>query len=260
MINVENEQLAKDALDFYSHSIVLIQHYLLICQYISEDRSNYLQSVFADMSFISVDSLSLSYRYKEHLTRKMTSSSILASYIDESTRKFYILTLHNYGKSETRHIDTMVNYLIQDEKKRLQLSTYIRYLFKIYQDDGLIGLNTQRETLPEQQKPRWIIPQVAQETLSIRSEDEDNDTSNEPVSIPAEMLEQLLNEPVLTLPNRNLNSTTDPCQPKTLTCFPAKPSSRNISEPSNPDSPSIDTRCDIDKASQVNFLKPSKHE
>ncbi|CAF3049743.1 unnamed protein product, partial [Rotaria sp. Silwood2] len=223
VIDVENEQSAKEILDFYSHSIDLIQHYLLTNQYMSENRSNHFQSIFSQMSFISVDLICLLYRYKESIIRKSSSSSVLDSYIDELARKFYIL--HKYEKSENRYIGTMVNYLVQDETNRLKLSKYIQNLFKIYQDNGLDGLNTQRENFSEQQLSKWIIPQITKDEPIVQTNDQNEDevNSNESIVVSSEMLKNLLNESAWTLPNANLNVPRDPNQSKTLTCFPAKP-------------------------------------
>ncbi|CAF4848454.1 unnamed protein product [Rotaria sp. Silwood1] len=249
VIDVENEQSAKELLDFYSHSIDLIQHYLFTNQYISENRSNHLQSILSQMSFISVESIRLSYRHKENITRTSPLSSVLDSYIDESTRKFYIL--HKYEKSENRHIDTMVNYLIQDETNRLKLSKYIQNLFKIYQDNGLDGLNKQRENLPEQQLSKWIIPQIIKEEPIALTEDEDEVNSNESIIIPSEMLENLLNEPAWKLPNANPNVPRDPNQSKMLTCFPAKPGSGVVTETSNTNTQLTDASDNVNRTHQI---------
>jgi hypothetical protein len=169
VISVENEQQSEGLLDFYSNSIDLIQYFLLNNRYISETRLNYLQTIFSEMEFISVDSICLSHRYKENILRKLPSSSVLDSYIDESTRKFYILK--KYEKSESRSIYTMVNYLIQDQHNRLKLSDHIQHLLKTYQDEGLDGLNKRRENLPEQQLPKWIIPRIVKKESIVSSSD-----------------------------------------------------------------------------------------
>lgn len=199
------------------------------------------------MKFISVDSICLSYRYKENLTRNLASSFVLDSYIDESTRKFYILKKHE--NSESRYIQTMVNYLLHDQDNRLKLSYHIQNLLKIYQDDGLDGLNKKRENLPEQQLPKWVIPRVIKKELIVSSLDEDQDeVCNEPVSIPKELLEEMLNEPDWRLLKQNINRPVDPNQPKVLTCFPTK-SGSGISTESSP----ISTHKDI------NSVVPTEH-
>jgi hypothetical protein len=224
LVDVDNEQPAIELIDFYSQSIDLIQHFLLIHEFLSETRSCHLQLVFSNMDFISVDSIRLSYRYQENIVRKMSSSLLLDSYIDESTRKFYIL--RKYEKYDSRHIDTMVNYMIADESARLKVSQYIRNLFKIYQDEGLQGLTKQRQDLSEQKVPKWVIPQIAKKesipSSSSEEEDEDDTVSNEPITIPPEMLEAMKNEPGWQLPKSNINIMTDPNQSTSLTCYPPK--------------------------------------
>ncbi len=234
VIDVENEQQSEGILEFYSNSIDFIQYFLLTNRYISETQSNHLQTIFSEMTFVSVDSIYLSYRYKENVRRKLASSSLLDSYIDESTRKFYILK--KYEKSESRFIYTMVNYLVQDEANRLKLSHYIQTLLRIYQDEGLDGLNKRRENLPEQQLPKWIIPRVIKKEPSVSSSDEDEDedeVTNDSVSIPKELLEEIINEPDRRLLKQNANMPVDPNQPKTLTCFPTKPGPEIHTETSN---------------------------
>ena len=222
MVDVDNEQSAIELRDFYSHSIDLIQYFLLSNAFLSETRSDHLQSIFSEMNFVSVECIRLSYRFRENIVRKAPSSTNLDSYIDESTRKFYIL--QKYEKSEIRHIDTMVNYLTTDESARLKLSQYIRYLFKIYQDEGLQGLTKQHDGLSGQKVSKWVIPQIIKKEptppSSSDEEEEEDVVNNEPIDIPREMLEELINEPGWQMPKPNPNFITDPNQPDILKCYP----------------------------------------
>jgi hypothetical protein len=215
LVDIDNAQPAMELLDFYSYSIELIQQFLLLNKFITETRSSHLQSVFSDMEFVSVDRIRLSYQYREK--RKASSSSVLDSYIEESTRKFYVLQ-----KYETRHIDTMVNYLTVDESARLKLSQYIRSLFKTYQDEGIQGLIKLQQDTPEQRISKWIIPKVIKKESSPSSteeNEEENKLNDEPIIIPLEMLEAMKNEPGWQ-PKPSRNVTIDPDQPKPLLSFP----------------------------------------
>lgn len=235
VVDVGNAQPSTELLNFYSHSIDLIQHFLLIHGLLSETRSSHLQIVFSQMKFVTVDYIRLSYQYREHTRNNTSSSSTLDSYLDESIREFYIL--QKYEKSENRHIYTMVKYLVSDESARLTLSRHIQTLFKIYQDKGFEGLLTMQQDLPEQKVVKWFIPQVKKQdpdSLSTEeNEEEETLEDNELPEIPAELLEKIQNEPAWQLPKRNVNMTTDPNQPKLLTSFPARAgaSESSTSEP-----------------------------
>jgi hypothetical protein len=217
LVDVENEQPATELFEFYSHSIDLIQHVLILNGFLSETRSSHLQSIFSEMNFVSVDCIRLSYQYGENVIRKASSSSIQDSYIDESTRKFYIL--QKYEKNDSRHIDTMVNYLIQDAATRMKLTQFIRHFYKIYQKEGVEGLIKQREGIPGQQVSKWIIPRIIKKESnpSIEEEEEVNDDA---IVIPPEMLEEMKNEPSWQSKKPMNNTMPDPNQPKSLTCYP----------------------------------------
>ena len=231
IVDVDNAQPATELLPFYSHSIELVQHFLLQNKLLTESRSTHLQSVFAEMEFLAVESIRLSYRYGTTV-RKALSSSIVDGYIDELTRKFYIL--QKYEKNESRHIDILVNYLLPDESVRLKASQVIRNLFKIYQDEGIPALIKLRENLPEQQVSKWIIPQmIKKQSTDSSSEDneQEDETNDEPVVIPPEMLEKMKNEPGWELPKPKSNVIIDPNQPKMLTCFPPRAGSTDLVNP-----------------------------
>ena len=234
-MDVGNSQPSTELLNFYSHSIDLIQHYLLVHGLLSETRSSQLQVVFSEMDFLAVDYIRLSYQYREHTRSNTSSSSTLDSYLDESIRKFYIL--QKYEKHENRHIGTMVKYLISDESARLKLSQHIQTLFKIYQDKGLEGLLKKQQELPEQKVAKWFIPQVNKQNpdsdSTEESEDEESLENDEPLEIPPELLEKMQNEPAWQLPKRNVNTTIDPNQPKLLTSFPARAGAVDSMEPSD---------------------------
>jgi hypothetical protein len=147
----------------------------------------------------------------------------------------------------------MVNYLLQDEVNRLKLSYHIQHLLRIYQDDGLDGLNKQRENLPEQQLPKWSIPRVIKKESIVSSLDEDQDEVNDEfVSIPKELLEEMLNEPDWRSLKQNMNRPVDPNQPKLLTCFPTKPGPEISTETSPTCAPK-----NTDTTSQISTQKNS---
>ena len=244
LVTVDNEQPAIELLDFYSYAIDLIQHVLINNENLSETRSSHLQSIFSDMKFVSVDCIRLSYQFKKNDIRKASPSSNFDSYIDESTRKFYIL--QSYEKNDGRHIDTMVNYLIQDVSARLRLSKFIQKLFKVYQVDGIEGLIKQHEGLPEQKESKWVIPRIIQkESDSSSTEEKADEVDDEIIIVPPELLAAVKNEPALQKPFTN--TMPDPDQPKSLTCFPpqagavSSDESLNTKHPSNANNSSEQT-------------------
>ncbi|CAF1564927.1 unnamed protein product, partial [Rotaria sordida] len=133
-VNVENEQLSINLTDFYSCSIDLIQYFLLSKEYISTARSIYLSSVFNRMHFVCVDRIHLSHCYGINIIKSTSTSYSRDTYIDEQSGKFYILK--KYETSEMRYIDTMVDFIVEDDKIRSQLSSYIKRLLQRYQTDG----------------------------------------------------------------------------------------------------------------------------
>ena len=259
-IDVKDTRPSDDLFQFYHHSIDLIQYYLLRHGFMSEDRSNYLQSILSEISFISVDSISLTYEFEERITRKMNTTPILASYIDESAKKFYIL--QKYEKSENRHIDTMVNYLTKDKVQRLELAKYIRKLYKIYQDYGIDGLDKQRGGLLEQTIPKWIIPEIIREAPVATNEEEEGEeeesekqAENNPdlIEVSSEKLQKLLNEPLISIPNKKQSLPNDSDQPRTLTSFPANiPTKSTTNAPCSTNLPSTKT-FQTDKTSSENI-------
>lgn len=197
VVDVGNAQPSTELLNFYSHSIDLIQHFLLVRGLLSETRSSHLQVVFSEMNFVTVDYIRLSYQYREHTRSNTSTSATLDSYLDESIRKFYILQKHE--KHENRHIDTMVKYLVSDESARLTLSRHIQTLFKIYQDKGLEDLLKKQQVLPEQKVAKWFIPQVSKQNSDSNSTEENEEEKtledDESPEIPPELLEKMQNEP-----------------------------------------------------------------
>jgi len=220
VVNVDNPKLAEDLLNFYSHTIEIIQYFLLMNRLLSESRSIYLQTIFAKMSFISVECIHLSYQYKENLIPQPSLN--LATYVDESKRTFYIL--EKCLQADSYRIDAFVNYILFDPSARLKLSQYIKILFKVYLTEGTQELVKQREKLPELKITKWFIPQVIQKEPIIQLpivEEIKEEEEEESVVVTAEMIEKKKNEPGWELPKRNTQLQTDPNQPKPLVSFPA---------------------------------------
>ncbi|CAF1279749.1 unnamed protein product [Adineta steineri] len=224
LVNVDNKQPARELHEFYSHSIELIQYYLIINGLLPETRSCYLQSIFSKMNFLLVDCIHLSYQYGENLIRKAPLPSALNSYIDESTSNFYIL--HKYAKNENYHIDTIVDYLMEDVSARLQLSQFIQKLYKSYEQHGVEHLIKQREVLPDHNIPKWMIPQIMKSELhssSIKEEEkeEEDEGNDEIITYTLEMLQKLKEEPCWQPKKPTTKPILDPDQTKPLICIPS---------------------------------------
>ena len=237
LVDVDDEQPSLELFNFYAHSIDLIQKFLVAQTLIFETRSSYLQSVFSRMRFVSADRIRLSYRYQENLVRRLPLSTIIDSYIDESMGKFYILK--KYEQSESRHIDTMVNYLVSDQAARLNLAHYIRQLFRLYQDQDIASLERARENLPPSTTITWIIPGIMKDKPSESLDEDDNsdDGNKEPVEIPADMLEAMKNRPGWKLSKPPSQPPIESDQPKSMICFPEKAGIDITVEPTRRDSP-----------------------
>ncbi|CAF1258977.1 unnamed protein product [Adineta steineri] len=225
LVNVDNRQPARELHEFYSHSIELIQDYLISNGLLPETRSCCLQSIFSKMNFLLVDCIYLSYQYGENLIRKAPLPSTLNSYIDESTSNFYIL--QKYAKNENYHIDTIVDYLIEDVSARLQLSQFIQELYKSYEQHGVENLIKQREILPDHNISKWIIPQIMKSELNSSSikekekEEEEDDGNNEIITYTPEMLQRFKDEPGWQPKKPTTKPILDPDQPKPLICIPS---------------------------------------
>ena len=259
LVDVDNEEASTELLNFYVHSIDLIQNFLLTNNFMSESRSSYLQTVFSRLKFVAVDGIRLSYRHGEHIVRKASSASTLDSYIDESMGKFYILK--KYQTSESRHIDSIVNYLVSDEAAYLKLSHYIRFLLKIYQDEGIEGLTKYRETLPKHTLPIWEIPTDIKRKSSSSSSEEESTQNDDHTEIPAEMLLKLQNQPgwhnpkLGVNPIEDLNPREDSNQTKSLTCFPAKANLHMTIESVNRKQPSQSQLQTTDSVQEIEVME-----
>ncbi|CAF3697074.1 unnamed protein product [Rotaria sordida] len=187
-VNVENEQLSINLTDFYSCSIDLIQYFLLSKEYISTARSIYLSSVFNRMHFVCVDRIHLSHCYGMNIIKSTSTSYSRDTYIDEQSGKFYILK--KYETSEMRYIDTMVDFIVEDDKIRSQLSSYIKRLLQRYQTDGEDGLAKLRENCTDNYEPKWIIPKEIKIDVPIPPS-----IQQEKPEVTYEEIERLMEEP-----------------------------------------------------------------
>ncbi|CAF1112321.1 unnamed protein product [Rotaria sordida] len=224
-VHVTNEQLSIDLFNFYSHSIELIQNFLVSKSFIAEERSKYLASIFARMHFFRVDQIQLSYHYQVHTVR----TEMCDAYVDECAGRFYILKV--FEKSEMRYIETMVKYLVQDQMAITELTSFITKLSRIFQNEGEQGLIKYRDMIITQEHEyKWIFPNVyvTSSPLSI----EEISVNDEPIDITDDMTEQLMNEP---LPERKPRSqiTMEKDEEKNLTCFPSKANATESIEFSN---------------------------
>ncbi|CAF5058555.1 unnamed protein product, partial [Rotaria sp. Silwood1] len=125
------------------------------------------------MKIVYVDRIRFSYSYNNNTRRSSTSSKTHSTYIDESAAKFFILK--TIEKPE-KHINTMVNYLIENESMRLKLAEFIENLYKTYQQKGEEGLASLRQSFPLQgDSAKWIIPSIVKEPESLLLEQEEDD-------------------------------------------------------------------------------------
>jgi hypothetical protein len=219
-VDVKNELPSTSLPAFYSHSIDLIQDYLLSQQLISDIQSNDLSSIFARMRFLCVDSIDLSYCYESIIKLAATSYSA-DTYIDKQSGIFYILK--KYETSEMRFIDAMAEFITEDETIRSRLSSCIKKLLQIYQKDGEQGLTKVRESLAGNHEPKWVIPEEIKKEdppspPMQEEEEEEQIVPNKPV-ISNEQLEQLMNEPSLR-PKPKPKEVTVEEEPKPMTSFP----------------------------------------
>ena len=212
LIDVNDERSAREVQKFYSCSICLIQQFLIASEYLSKNQSAHFQSFFSEIKFISVDSITVSYRYKD-TTRSMATPSVLDSYVDQSKKKFFIL--RKYEGSPMRHIDTMTNFLIQNEKNRLKVSQYIWNLFKTYQDHGIEYLIQLGENYQESELTKWIIR--APDPLVVIQE---KTVEPESVNIPGELIQNVKDQATKSMQKLNEITRHQSDRPSGLTCFP----------------------------------------
>jgi hypothetical protein len=233
-VHVDNENLSIDLFNFYFHSIELIQNFLLMNSFITEEQSKYFASIFVRMHFICVDQIELLYNYQIDTLKK----ELCDTFIDEQLGRFYILK--KFEKSEIRYIETMAKYLVQDRRALGELISFMMKLLQIYQNEGEQGLIKQHDNINTLQHDyRWILPNVYFTQLTPSSNEEIS-LNEEPVNISVEMTEQLMNEPV---PERKPRSriTAEKDEEKNPTCFPAKANTIESTQPSNTKSQSIDS-------------------
>jgi hypothetical protein len=166
-VHVENEQPSTSIANFYRSTIDLIQYFLIENKLISDVRSVHLSSVFVHMQFLCVDRISLSYCYGPDIIKSVPTTYGLDSYIDEESSKFYIRK--RFETSETRYIDTMVDFIVEDDISRSKLSKNIKLLLQTYQTDDAQGLDKLREILIETYEPKWTIEEEIQPDIPIPS-------------------------------------------------------------------------------------------
>ncbi|CAF4554662.1 unnamed protein product [Rotaria sp. Silwood2] len=231
----DNEYPSVELTDFYSHTIDLIQSFLIKNNGLIETRSNYFQSVFVRMKIVYVHRIHFSYSYNENIIRTLISSTIHSSYIDESEGKFFILKI--IDKPE-KHINTMVNYLVDNELMRPKLAEFIKNLYQSYQHNGDEGLINFRKSLPSSaDTSKWMIPSIFKQPNQSLLEQENDDElqrsiNNASVNIANEAIENMKNESsCFSLNIQHNKADTDGSKP--LVSFPVKPGTLGLHLPLN---------------------------
>ncbi|CAF1395347.1 unnamed protein product [Rotaria sordida] len=223
-VHVENEQSSTHLAEFYHCSIDLIQYFLLSKQFISATHSADLSFVFARMHFVCVDRIDLSYCYGTDIIKTESTNYNKDTYIDEQSSKFYILK--KFEHSETRYIDAMINFIVEDEGIRSQLLSYIKKLLQQYQNEGEKSLAMLRTNCTENYEPKWKIPKEIKKDVPSPPAIEEK---TEKPEITRDEIEQLKDMPS-TRRNRIPKKVTDEDNTSQLTCFPAKASTIETNE------------------------------
>ncbi|CAF4753864.1 unnamed protein product [Rotaria socialis] len=226
-VHVDNEQLSVDLFNFFFHSIELVQNFLLLKSFITEERSKYLASIFARLHFVCVDKIQLSYKYETDVVRTETCDT----YIDEQAGQFYILK--QIEKFEKRYIETMVAFLVRDRVAQIELTSYMMELSRIYHNESTQGLINQRQSIINlEYNDRWTFPNVYSISSSSSSSSEEISSDEEQTEELTEMIEKLMNEPLpeQKAPLQRKIEQDDENNPR---CFPAKANAKELTEFSN---------------------------
>lgn len=224
-VHVDNGQLSVDLFDFFSHSIELIQNFLVIKSFITENRSKYLASIFSRLHFVCVDQIQLLYKYEADVVQTVTCDA----YIDEKAGQFYILK--QFETFEQRYIDSMARFLVQDRVALIELTSYMMELSRIYQNEGTQGLlNKHQSIINLEYNDKWTFPNVY--SVSSSSSNEEISSDEEHIEDLTETIRKLMNEP---LPERKIPSqrTFEQDDENNPRCFPAKANARESTEFSN---------------------------
>lgn len=233
----DNEQPSIELTKFYGCIIDLIQSFLIKHDNLSETRSNYFQSVFSRMKIISVDRIRFSYSYNDGIIRTLKTSKTQSFYIDESNGKFFILKIIEKPDKE---VQTLANYLVENDSIRRKLTDFIKNLYKIYQQKGEDGLTQSRKTYPSQPESlKWFIPPVVKITTSLlletEVEDDDEqitDLNNVSINISDEAIDKIKKESNIFPPKTQSKKVKVEGESKPLTCFPIKPRTTDLHPPS----------------------------
>jgi hypothetical protein len=251
---VLNEQQSIDLFDFYSPSMELIQYFLLTEGFITVERSKYLASVFRRMHFVCVEQIQLLYQYEGKTLR----TEMCNTHVDERAGRFYILK--KLEQSDVCYIESMAKYLVQDQMALAVLIPFMMNLSQIYQNEGKQSLIERRDSVITQEyDDRWIFPNVYSTPSPPPSPIEEIPLNEEPIIISAEMIEQVMNEPV---PERKPPSrlTMEKDDEKNPTCFPAKANTTESTEPSNMKSHPAEKRVSTDAPTVSNSTSQVSRE
>ena len=211
--HVVNEKLSIDLFHFYSHSMELIQNFLLNKSFITDEQSKYFSSVFARLHLVCVDQIELLYNYQGETLRK----EFCDTYLDEQAGRFYILK--QFERCQARYNECMAKYLVQDRRVLAELIAFMMELSRIYENEGQQGLIQRRDSIEHQYK--WTLPNVYFTQSVLPSSTEEISLIEEVGNVSSEMVEQVMNE---AIPERKPPSriTTDKDIENNPTCFPAK--------------------------------------
>ena len=235
-IDATDEQPSTSLTNFYRQSIDLIQHFALSQRLITDARSTHLASVFDRMRFVSVDRIQLSYTHGTDLVKPMPGDLGEDTFIDEPSAKFYIL--RKFESSESRYIDTMVEFITQDETMGAKLAQYIRSVLKAYQRDAEHGLERIRQAAKGQYEPKWTIPEdIIEETAVVVPAEVEEDTPIEKPVITAEEIAALVNEPSLRIIAKPKEESKEE---EVLTSFPARQAPSDLKDNSARKPPSTE--------------------
>ncbi|CAF3404047.1 unnamed protein product [Rotaria socialis] len=256
IVQVENEQTSTSLLDFYSSAIDLIQDFLLKKQLISQPRSAHLSTVFARMHFVCVDRIDLSYCLGNDIIKSASTSYRKDSYVDEQSGKFFILK--KFERSEMRYIDAMVEFIVEDEMVRSQLTSCIKKLLQIYEKDDQDGLGKVRENLMVDNEPKWIIPKEIKKEIPIP----EPIIEQEKPKITAEELEELMEERSIR-PKLPPKKVTTEENTNVINSFPAKAGICETSDKTTPkihNHPKDNNSTDDDNKSSKSYSNNQSHD
>lgn len=196
------------------------------------------------MRFLCVDQIDLSYCYGDIV--KTPTSHRLDTYVEEETRKFYILK--KFEQSDMRVTKPMTHFLTKEELAQPKLLQYIQDLLQVYQKDGTKGFDTEREKITENYQPKWTIPEEKKKDLPVTSSvtDKVEESVLETPVVTQEMIDAMKEEvsvrsqlPPRPQTNENPNPPSTVLPALNLINDPSKPKSNDPTASDHTTTPSI---------------------